>query len=99
MLNIAATHAGEVGVKGVAVIGMNRIPYGLGTKTFHGNHKHLIYLSGISTDLSVGGGASASWSLSLKRFLINRAVCSIGKPTYVTKINFTNHYNIFSPSR
>lgn len=48
MLNIAATYAGEVGVKGVAVIGMNRIPYCLGTKTFHGNHKHLIYLSGLA---------------------------------------------------
>ena len=54
MLNIAATYAGEVGVKGVAVIGMNRIPYCLGTETFHDNHKHLIYLSGISTYLLVG---------------------------------------------
>ncbi len=48
MLNIAATHTGEVGVKGVEMIGMNRISYGLDTKTFHGNHKHLIYLSGIA---------------------------------------------------
>ena len=55
MLNIAATYAGEVGVKGVAAIGMNRIPYCLGTKTFNGNYKHLIYLSGISTYLLVGG--------------------------------------------
>tara|TARA_B110000914_G_C15366978_1_gene401330 strand:- start:61 stop:255 length:195 start_codon:yes stop_codon:yes gene_type:complete len=55
MLNIAATYVGEVGGKGVEMIGMNRIPYCLGTETFHDNHKHLIYLSGISTYLLVGG--------------------------------------------
>ena len=59
MLNIAATYSGRVGVKGVAVIGMNRIPYCLGTETFHGNRKHLIYLSGISTYLFEGGGLLA----------------------------------------
>jgi len=55
MLNIAATYVCEVGGKGVEMIGMNRIPYCLGTETFHDNHKHLIYLSGISTYLLVGG--------------------------------------------
>ena len=39
MLNIAATYAGEVGVKGVAVIGMNPIQYCLGTKAFRSYHK------------------------------------------------------------
>ena len=52
MLNIAATY---VGGKGVEMIGMNRIPYCLGTETFHVNHKHLIYLSKISTYLFEGG--------------------------------------------
>jgi|TARA_B110000977_G_scaffold62927_1_gene85507 hypothetical protein len=55
MLNIAATYVGEVGGKGVEMIGMNRIPYCLGTETFHVNHKHLIYLSKISTYLFEGG--------------------------------------------
>jgi hypothetical protein len=52
MLNIAAIYVGE---KGVEMIGMNRIPYCLGTETFHVNHKHLIYLSEISTYLFEGG--------------------------------------------
>jgi len=55
MLNIAATYVCEVGGKGVEMIRMNRIPYCLGTETFHVNHKHLIYLSEISTYLFEGG--------------------------------------------
>tara|TARA_E500000331_G_C16826824_1_gene527527 strand:- start:67 stop:189 length:123 start_codon:yes stop_codon:yes gene_type:complete len=34
VLNIAATHAGELGLEGLALIGMNHIPNGLANKTF-----------------------------------------------------------------